>query len=277
MKMEEGINSGMEINANAVAGTIVKYLGSCFSVTNSSTWIIDSGASEHMCFDSTFFKLLSSLTPPLTINLPNCQTILVTHIGTVSLFPDLVLENVLYVPSFKYNLMSVHKFCSQFSYTLFTLNHCVLQGLLMRRSQVFGKVSEGLYLLKPKVKESVFNSSKNKAILHSTVSTSSSVFLPSFSNPNCSSTTSNVKLWHIRLGHLPFSSMRNISFIFIPSNSDCFCDICPKAKQSRPPFPISNISTKSRFDLIHIDTWGPYKVVTHDNYKYFLTIVDDFS
>uniref|UniRef100_A0A3Q7HM26 Uncharacterized protein n=1 Tax=Solanum lycopersicum TaxID=4081 RepID=A0A3Q7HM26_SOLLC len=74
MKMEEGINSGMEINANAVAG-----------------------ASEHMCFDSTFFKSLSSLTPPLTINLPNCQTILVTHIGT---------------------------------------------GLLMRRSQVFGKVSE---------------------------------------------------------------------------------------------------------------------------------------
>nr|XP_025888419.1 uncharacterized protein LOC112940063 [Solanum lycopersicum] len=192
--MEEGINSGMEINANAVAGTIVKYLGSCFSVTNSSTWIIDSGASEHMCFDSTFFKLLSSLTPPLTINLPNCQTILVTHIGT---------------------------------------------GLSMRRSQVFGKVSEGLYLLKPKVKESVFNSSKNKAILHSTVSTSSSVSLPSFSNPNCSSTTSNVKLWHIRLGHLPFSSMRNISFIFIPSNSDCFCDICPKAKQSRPPFPIN--------------------------------------
>lgn len=163
--MEEGINSGMEINANAVAGTIVKYLGSCFSVTNSSTWIIDSGASEHMCFDSTFFKLLSSLTPPLTINLPNCQTILVTHIGTVSLFSNLVLENVLYVPSFKYNLMSVHKFCSQFSYTLFTLNHCVLQGLLMRRSQVFGKVSEGLYLLKPNIKEFVFNPSKKFSIL----------------------------------------------------------------------------------------------------------------
>lgn len=27
MKMEEGINSGMEINANAVAGKIFKYLG----------------------------------------------------------------------------------------------------------------------------------------------------------------------------------------------------------------------------------------------------------
>ncbi|XP_049382888.1 uncharacterized protein LOC125847275 [Solanum stenotomum] len=190
MKMEEGTNSGMKINANAVAGTIVKYLGSCFSVTNSSTWIIDSGASEHMCFDSTSFRSLSSLTPPLTINLPNCQTILVTHIGT---------------------------------------------DLSMRRPQVFGEVSEGLYMFKPKVKKSVFNSSKNKVVLPFTVSNSSSVSFPCFSNasssslPNCTSTTPNVKLWHIRLGHLPFSSTNNVSFISIPSSSDCFCDICPKA------------------------------------------------
>ncbi|KAG5588111.1 hypothetical protein H5410_048545 [Solanum commersonii] len=30
MKMEEGTNLGMEINANTVDGTIIKYLGSCF-------------------------------------------------------------------------------------------------------------------------------------------------------------------------------------------------------------------------------------------------------
>ncbi|KAG5588112.1 hypothetical protein H5410_048546, partial [Solanum commersonii] len=136
---------------------------------------------SYMCFDSTSFRSLSSLTPPLTINLPNCQTVLITHIGTVSLFSDLILENVF-----------------QFSYTLlFTLNHCVLQGLSMRRPQVFGEVSEGLYLLKPKVKESVFNFSKNKVVLPSTVSNSSSVSFPCFSNasffslPNCSSTTPN--------------------------------------------------------------------------------------
>ena len=29
--------------------------------------------------------------------------------------------------------------------------------------------------------------------------------------------------------------------------------------------------------LIHIDVWGPYKVATHNNMRYFLTLVDDHS
>lgn len=39
----------------------------------------------------------------------------------------------------------------------------------------------------------------------------------------------------------------------------------------------NSISTKSAFDLIHVDTWGPYKSTTYDEFRYFLTIVDDFS
>nr|GEU83286.1 retrovirus-related Pol polyprotein from transposon TNT 1-94 [Tanacetum cinerariifolium] len=31
------------------------------------------------------------------------------------------------------------------------------------------------------------------------------------------------------------------------------------------------------FHLIHMDTWGPYKVPTNGKFRYFLTIVDDFS
>ncbi|GJT84700.1 ribonuclease H-like domain-containing protein [Tanacetum coccineum] len=30
-------------------------------------------------------------------------------------------------------------------------------------------------------------------------------------------------------------------------------------------------------DLVYLDLWGPYKVVSRDGYKYFLTIVDDYS
>ena len=29
--------------------------------------------------------------------------------------------------------------------------------------------------------------------------------------------------------------------------------------------------------MLHIDTWGPYKVCTHDDFNQFLTIADDFS
>ena len=55
------------------------------------------------------------------------------------------------------------------------------------------------------------------------------------------------------------------------------CDICPKAKQHRLPFQLSTISTTSPFELVHVDTWGPYYTKTHARHRYFLTIVDDFT
>lgn len=55
------------------------------------------------------------------------------------------------------------------------------------------------------------------------------------------------------------------------------CIVCLQAKQTRLPFPVSNIKSTHCFDLIHIDVWGPYKEPTHQGYQYFLTIVDDFS
>jgi len=35
--------------------------------------------------------------------------------------------------------------------------------------------------------------------------------------------------------------------------------------------------SENKFDLIHIDTWGPFATPTTEGYKYFLTIVDDYS
>ncbi|WP_420914574.1 integrase catalytic domain-containing protein [Candidatus Phytoplasma australasiaticum] len=31
------------------------------------------------------------------------------------------------------------------------------------------------------------------------------------------------------------------------------------------------------FELVHYDTWGPYQIPTHSGYRYFLTIVDDYT
>ncbi|GJQ98425.1 retrovirus-related pol polyprotein from transposon TNT 1-94 [Tanacetum coccineum] len=55
------------------------------------------------------------------------------------------------------------------------------------------------------------------------------------------------------------------------------CDICHKAKQTREPFPLSDHKSKSVGDIIHCDVWGPYRVVSKDGFKNFLTLVDDFS
>ncbi|XP_075095084.1 uncharacterized protein LOC107788097 [Nicotiana tabacum] len=230
-------NSETNINANAVAGTIARYSGTCLSVFNSSSWIIDSGAFEHMCFDSNAIISLAPLPVPLNINLPNSFKVIVTHIERISILPHFILENVLH-------------------------------GLLVKRAQVFGKARDGLYLLEP---SGVRNSTSlvPLSVLNQNVFSQLSIL--------SASSVSDVSLWHIRLGHLPFSAMKHHSFISLPSNSDCFCKIYPKARQTRIPFPLSQIKSTRAFELIYVDVWGPYKESTYNGFKYFLTVVDDYS
>lgn len=47
------------------------------------------------------------------------------------------------------------------------------------------------------------------------------------------------------------------------------------SKFSKLPYDLSTSHAAVPFELIHIDTWGPYRVKTRGKYKYFLTVVDD--
>lgn len=55
------------------------------------------------------------------------------------------------------------------------------------------------------------------------------------------------------------------------------CDICHFSKQHRQSFHLSINQITQLFDLIHLDVLGPYKRVIHNNYSYFLAVVDDIS
>lgn len=76
---------------------------------------------------------------------------------------------------------------------------------------------------------------------------------------------------------MPLSNMKRI--VSVPLSCSKFsspCAIYPMTGQSKLSFFKSVISTKAIFDLIHVDTWGSYKIITYDGFRYFLTIVDDF-
>ena len=77
-------------------------------------------------------------------------------------------------------------------------------------------------------------------------------------------------VWHRRIDHMPFQRMKLLPLNFaIPANTEYIpCDICPKARQHRFPFPSSIISTLSLFELIHIDTWGPYHARTYSGLRF---------
>ncbi|GJY42158.1 ribonuclease H-like domain-containing protein, partial [Tanacetum coccineum] len=50
-----------------------------------------------------------------------------------------------------------------------------------------------------------------------------------------------------------------------------------RAKQTREPFPLSDHKSEKPGELVHLDLWGPYRVSSREGFKYFLTIVDDYS
>lgn len=99
---------------------------SLFSNGNRSTWILDSGCMDHMIYDQNLL-IYSRPVNGCTVELPNGSIAQVTHIGRVHLSPDLILDNVLCVPSFQLNLISISKLAFDSScITIFLSQFCVI-------------------------------------------------------------------------------------------------------------------------------------------------------
>ncbi|GKC57621.1 ribonuclease H-like domain-containing protein [Tanacetum coccineum] len=56
---------------------------------------------------------------------------------------------------------------------------------------------------------------------------------------------------------------------FENKESDLMCDTCKEAKQTREPFPLSDHVSTELGKLVHLDLWGPYKVVYSREVKFF--------
>ena len=61
---------------------------------SSNSWILDTGASDHMCHDKSYFRTLKPLLEPFSITLPTGLEISVSYSGTVFLSNDLQVPNV---------------------------------------------------------------------------------------------------------------------------------------------------------------------------------------
>jgi hypothetical protein len=179
---------------------------SCHSVSFSNReWIIDSGASDHMTSSFSPLDNTQLLNQPCPISLPNGDIVSITHTGTLRISPAISLPNVLYVPSFKFNLLSISKITSTLNcVAIFFSDFCVFQDLSTRKLIGTGEVRDGLYHYKP--------------------------FYASVFHSQC---ISDSTLWHQRLGHPSTSSIPatlNFPKLHLP------CDVCARAKHTRLPF-----------------------------------------
>ncbi|KAH0774314.1 hypothetical protein KY290_011451 [Solanum tuberosum] len=119
----------------------------CVRLTVGS-WIIDSGASHHMAYNKATLTNISTLPYPFLITLPNGYKVKVTEIGDVCLNPVLTLRKVMFVPSFKFNLISVHCLALQLKGVVsFNTSSCLLQAPSLKSPLELSRANNGLYFL----------------------------------------------------------------------------------------------------------------------------------
>ena len=192
-------------------------------------WILDSGAIDHITFDSTLFTQTESPLIPI-VNLPTGSSVPVTSIGAMPFNSNITLDKVLCVPSFRLNLMYVSKLTTSLNYCAILFpTFCVLQDLATMKTIGWSKQCGGLYYMSPL---------QGTPVSHQV------------SQPS--------DLWHMRLGH-PSPSRLKLASQLLPSNNISFdnnCNVCPLAKQARLSFSLSSISIHVPFDLLHCYIWG---------------------
>ena len=243
-----------------------------------NTWVIDTGAINHIVY--FVHLLIDFIVVNCVFELPNGETTLATHIGSICLSENLILTNVLYVPSFSFNLLLVSQLTKKMQCCLIFLStFCFIQDLNCWRKIGVGEVHNGLYLLQHSLSDTYAIPTQSQAtpsfqfvfnfVFHSIFSTNKSHVINNVKIP--------ASVWHSRLGH-PSDAKISILKSVLPdltAISSEICEICPLAKHKRLPFPFHNHVSEFPFDLIHCDIWGPYVVPTIAGHKYFLTIFND--
>lgn len=169
------------------------------------------------------------------VQVPIESRIRIDDTGNSIMLGEYCLKEVLYVPDFKFNLLSVAKLTKDLKCMgSFYHDLYVLQALFSGKVIAIGRVSDGLYILKD----------------HTT--------------PPIGAVTSKIEdqeLWHLRLGHPSIKAMKHImalkNKVDIVVHQECL--IYPLVMQCRLKFPISDSKSSSIFELIHMNVWGPHR------------------
>ena len=92
------------------------------------------------------------------------------------------------------------------------------------------------------------------------------------------------EVWHKRLGHPNSVILSHVINSGLLGNKDQFssphsfdCSTCKLGKSKSLSFPSHGSHVEHCFDLIHSDVWGISPVISHVNYKYFVTFIDDYT
>ncbi|CAI9772674.1 unnamed protein product [Fraxinus pennsylvanica] len=177
-----------------------------------------------VCSISCLTEIKSEVAHP--IRLPNGDVTIATHIGNVKITENLHLHDVLFVPSFSFNLISIRKLAKTSSCCLiFSSDLCFVQDLSTWRTIGLGEVRQDLYHL-------VQNKVPPDSLIQKLPELTSKITISAAVNQE------DFDLWHFRLGH-PSDPRLRLTNLHQNSNHKHImklCPICPLAKLHRKPF-----------------------------------------
>ncbi|KAL1208699.1 Retrovirus-related Pol polyprotein from transposon TNT 1-94 [Cardamine amara subsp. amara] len=225
----------------------------------SDVWVLDTGASYHMCPSNEWFEIYT-IVDGGNIKMANSSVSKVAGIGSIRIKTHdgrfVTLNDVRHVPSMEKNLISVSLLDSRgFQYSggdgvlkVYQGSDVILKGF-MRGT---------LYILQG-----------------STVSGSVNVASAEIHKEDMT------KLWHMRLGHMSERGMQILSKENLLCGHEVksleFCEHCVFGKLHRSKFSKAAHITKGTLYYIHSDCWGPARVDSLGGHRYFVSFIDDYS
>ncbi|KAK3012380.1 hypothetical protein RJ639_012737 [Escallonia herrerae] len=256
-KTEDDV-TGQHSALAAVAGNGGKALNMSTLVTNSA-WIIDSGATDHMTFDSRQVSTLKQSSQKFVTTANGTPAPIIG--GHLPLTDNMNLDSILVVPSLDYNLLSVSQITTAlFCVVIFWTNFCVFKDIRTRQTIGCGVRREKLYYL------DLVSKSSDK--LHQALMVNDS---------EGEMRKSKTWLWHRRLGHASFGYLKKLfPSLFTKCDVSSFqCEVCELAKSHRVSFPLAFHKSPDPFMIRHSDVWGPSKVNSLGGSRWFVTFIDD--
>lgn len=219
-------------------------------------WIIDSGASAHMCADRNHFKEFDA-NHKGGMTLANGEEVEVTGKGKVDIKVktmngpfNITLNDVLYLPNADENLISVKKIVEKGITVVFNNKECYVKA--DKEKLILGKLRGNLWKLdEPE-----------------------SCYRATHSEEKC------IHEWHKRLAHRNLKDIRAMECTGLKikkcdhSND---CEACIKGKMNRRPFPNEATPVKAAMDCIVSDVCGPMQVESLGRKRYFVSFIDVFS
>ena len=225
-------------------------------------WTLDSGSSYHMICDKDHLEN----TRKYVINITFAdggfvKSILIgQYVGYMN-GHKIILNDVLYIPTFKRNLMSIDHLNEEYFKVVFYKN----RNNNLKCATLYDENGKRIYT-------SISNNTKTYKILTHQNHVTFNDNVVCFSLDKAID-DSNMNLWHRRLGHFNIDLIKEkLKRINIKRN----CKICSCSKLKNFPHHLSENKSKETFELIHMDLASVPDYSMYGN-KYFLTILYDYS